>query len=142
MVRDWSSEDKIVVGYEDEKVKNMLNKLYEKFSEKIINTDTKTAEFIKYASNYCLASKISFFNELYLISKELDIDNSVVINSLIKDPRIGIYGTVNGKAYAGKCLPKDTLALQNHLIGRVRTPVLDSTIKINEVMKKKYGKRE
>jgi len=142
MIRDWSSEDKIVIGSEDEKIKHILNKIYEKFSEKIINTDTKTAEFIKYASNYCLASKISFFNELYLIAKELNIDNEVVINSLIKDPRIGIYGSVNGKAYGGKCLPKDTLALQKNLIGKLETPILDSTIKINEIMEKKYGKRE
>mgnify|MGYP001185223572 CR=1 FL=1 len=142
MIRDWSSEDKIVIGCDDEKIKHMLNKIYEKFYEKIINTDTKTAEFIKYASNYCLASKISFFNELYLISKELGIDNSVVVNSLIKDPRIGIYGSINGKAYGGKCLPKDTLALQKHLIDKLETPVLDSTIKINEIMEKKYGKRE
>ena len=142
MTRDWLSEDKIVIGSEDEKVKILLSELYHKFKDKIILTDTKTAELIKYASNYCLASKISFFNELFLISKKLGTDNTALVNALSVDPRIGKYGSVNGKAYAGKCLPKDTKALQYFLKDIIDSDMLDSTIKINEKMEKLYGRRE
>ena len=142
MTRDWLSEDKIVIGSEDEKVKSLLSDLYHKFKDKIILTDTKTAELIKYASNYCLASKISFFNELFLISKKLGTDNTALVNALSVDPRIGKYGSVNGKAYAGKCLPKDTKALQYFLKDIIDSDMLDSTIKINEKMEKLYGRRE
>jgi len=142
MNRDWSSEDKIVIGHEDDNIKNILTKLYYSLSEKIIFTDTKTSELIKYASNYCLASKISFFNELFEMSKNLGTDNEVLVKALSVDPRIGKYGTVNGKAYGGKCLPKDTKALQYFFKNNLETPMLNSTIKINKEMGEKYGIRE
>lgn len=142
MTRDWSSEDKIVIGSEDEKITSLLSELYDRFKDKIILTDTKTAELIKYASNYCLASKISFFNELFLISNKLGTDNAAVVKALSVDPRIGKYGSVNGKAYSGKCLPKDTKALQYFLKNIIESDMLDSTIKINDKMEKDYGRRE
>ena len=142
MTRDWSSEDKIVIGSEDEKITSLLSELYNQFKDKIILTDTKTAELIKYASNYCLASKISFFNELFLISNKLGTDNDAVVKALSVDPRIGKYGSVNGKAYGGKCLPKDTKALQYFLKNIIESDILDSTIKVNERMEKEYGRRE
>ena len=142
MKRDWTNEDKIVIGSEDENISSLLNKLYSKFEDKIINTDTQTSEMIKYASNYCLASKISFFNEIFEICKNLNIDNKIVINALSTDPRIGEYGSVNGKAYGGKCLPKDTKALQYFLKDKLNIPILDATIKTNSNMRNKYGVRE
>jgi len=142
MRRDWTNEDKIVIGSEDKNIRSILNEVYSKFENKIINTDTQTAEMIKYASNYCLASKISFFNEIFKICKNLNIDNKIVINALSVDPRIGKYGTINGKAYGGKCLPKDMKALQYFLKDKLDIPVLDATIKTNTNMRDKYGVRE
>ena len=142
MQRDWTNEDKIVIGSEDENIKSILNKVYSEFENKIINTDTETSEMIKYASNYCLASKISFFNEIFEICKKLKIDNKIVVDALITDPRIGEYGSVNGKAYGGKCLPKDTKALQYFLRDKLAIPMLDATLKTNSDMSDKYGVRE
>lgn len=142
MQRDWTNEDKIVIGSEDENIKSILNKVYSEFENKIINTDTETSEMIKYASNYCLASKISFFNEIFEICKKLKIDNKIVVDALIADPRIGEYGSVNGKAYGGKCLPKDTKALQYFLRDKLAIPMLDATLKTNSDMSDKYGVRE
>ena len=142
MKRDWSNEDKIVIGSEDASMRNMINKIYSGFEEKIINTDTKTAEMIKYASNVCLASRISFFNEMFEICKELGIDNELLTKSLSMDSRIGKYGTINGKAYGGKCLPKDTKALRYFLKDKLKSPMVDATVEINNKMKEKYGVRE
>jgi UDPglucose 6-dehydrogenase len=142
MQRNWTNEDKIVIGSEDENIKSILNKVYSEFENKIINTDTETSEMIKYASNYCLASKISFFNEIFEICKKLKIDNKIVVDALIADPRIGEYGSVNGKAYGGKCLPKDTKALQYFLRDKLAIPMLDATLKTNSDMSDKYGVRE
>lgn len=142
MRRDWTNEDKIVIGAENENIRSILNGVYSRFKNKIINTDTQTAEMIKYASNYCLASKVSFFNEIFKICKNLNIDNKIVVNALSVDPRIGEYGTINGKAYGGKCLPKDTKALQYFLKDKLDIPVLDATIKTNSNMRDKYGVRE
>jgi UDPglucose 6-dehydrogenase len=65
---------------------------------------------IKYASNLFLASKISFFNEIYTVCEKLEIDSNVVGQAVALDPRIGTYGTVGGKPFGGMCLPKDLAA--------------------------------
>lgn len=142
MKRDWSNEDKIVIGSEDNIIRKLLNEIYSEFEDKIIDTDTKTAEMIKYASNVCLASKISFFNEMFEICKKFDINNEVLTRALSMDSRIGKYGTINGKAYGGKCLPKDSKALQYFLKDKIDSPFIDATIKVNDKMKEKYGVRE
>jgi UDPglucose 6-dehydrogenase len=142
MKRDWSNEDKIVIGSEDDTIREILNKIYGDFENKIINTDTKTAEMIKYASNVCLASKISFFNEMFEICNEVGVDNIALTKALSMDSRIGKYGTINGKAYGGKCLPKDSKALQYFLREKLESPMIDATIEVNDKMKDKYGVRE
>ncbi len=62
---------------------------------------------IKYASNLFLATKISFFNEIYLICQELGVDSKVVGETVSLDKRIGKYGVQGGKPFGGMCFPKD-----------------------------------
>jgi len=61
----------------------------------------------KYAPNCTLATKISFWNEVFLICQKLGRDSRQVADTVGLDPRIGKYGSVHGKAFGGKCLPKD-----------------------------------
>jgi UDPglucose 6-dehydrogenase len=65
---------------------------------------------IKYTSNLFLASKISFFNEIYTVCEKLKIDSNIVGQAVALDPRIGAYGSVGGKPFGGMCLPKDLTA--------------------------------
>ena len=108
--KDFFTEDRIVIGEYDKKSGNILEELYKPLNKPIFRTDLKTAELIKYASNCMLATKISYWNEIFLICKELGIDSQGVANIVGLDPRIGKYGTVHGKAFGGKCLPKDLKA--------------------------------
>ena len=104
--------------------------------------DNKTAEMIKYASNLALACRISFWNEIFLICKELGIDSNIVAKAAAYDPRIGKYGTIHGKAFGGKCLPKDLKAFITFAEKYHDIPLLKAVYEVNEYMKRHYGVRE
>jgi UDPglucose 6-dehydrogenase len=110
----------------------------------IIRTDYKTAEIIKYANNLRLATAISFSNEIFQICEELGIDGQKVAEIISLDKRIGKYGSVCGKAFGGKCFPKDLLAMIRFTESNTKhNPVFLKAIHhVNEAMKRKYGVRE
>lgn len=140
--RDFFSQDRIVIGEYDRKSGDILEHLYKPLQKPIFRTNLRTAEMIKCAANCMLATKISFWNEMFLISKELGIDSQQVADIVALDPRVGKYGTVHRKAFGGKCLPKDLAALV-HFAQEYHHPMLLSAAKqINEHMAENYGIRE
>ena len=140
--KDFFTEDRIVIGEYDKKSGDALEELYKPLNKPIFRTDLKTAELIKYASNCMLATKISYWNEIFLICKELGIDSQIVADIVGLDPRIGKYGTIHGMAFGGKCLPKDLKAFIS-FAEKYRPPkLLKAVDDINEGMKEKYGVRE
>lgn len=143
-VLDFFSGNRIVIGEHDEKAGNMLERIYQDMDAPVVRTDLETAEMIKYASNCMLATKISYWNEIYLICKELEVDSEKVANTVAMDPRIGKYGTVHGKAFGGKCLPKDLRALINFSKKRLGQEVklLQAVKEVNKYIAEKYGVRE
>lgn len=126
----------------DKKSGDVLEEIYKPLNKPIFRTNLKTAETIKYASNCMLATKISYWNEIFLICKELGIDSQEVANIVGLDPRIGKYGTVHGKAFGGKCLPKDLKAFIAFAEEYHELKLLKGADDINEEMRKKYGLRE
>lgn len=105
--RSFFNEDRIVVGELDKRSGNLLASLYSSLGVPIIRTDLKTAEMIKFACNCVLASRISYWNEIFYICQRAGVDSNTVAHAAAMDRRIGKYGTVHGKAFGGKCLPKD-----------------------------------
>jgi len=140
--KDFFTEDRIVIGEYDKRSGDVLEELYKPLNKPIFRTDLRTAELIKYASNCMLATKISYWNEIFLICKELDIDSQIVANIVGLDPRIGKYGTVHGKAFGGKCLPKDLKAFISFAEKYRKPKLLKAVDEINEAIKEKYGVRE
>jgi nucleotide sugar dehydrogenase len=108
--KTWASQDRIVIGELDKRSGDALQSLYKPINIPIIRTDLTTAEMIKYASNCALAARISYWNEIHYISRILGINSTVVAQVAGMDARVGEYGTVHGKAFGGKCLPKDLQA--------------------------------
>ena len=140
--KDFFTEDRIVIGEYDKNSGDVLEELYKPLNKPIFRTDLKTAETIKYASNCMLATKISYWNEIFLICKDLGIDSHVIADVVGLDPRIGKYGTVHGKAFGGKCLPKDLKAFVS-FAEKYRDPkLLKAVDELNEEIKAKYGVRE
>jgi UDPglucose 6-dehydrogenase len=140
--KDFFTEDRIVIGEYDKRSGDVLEKLYRPLNKPIFRVDLKTAEMVKYAANCMLATKISYWNEIFLICKELGINSHVVAEIASLDPRIGKYGTVHGKAFGGKCLPKDLKAFLKFVKRYRRPKILKAVDEINEEMKEKFGVRE
>jgi UDPglucose 6-dehydrogenase len=140
--KDFFTEDRIVIGEYDRRSGDVLEEIYKPLNKPIFRTDLKTAEMIKYASNCMLAMKISYWNEIFLICKKLGIDSRTIADVVSIDPRIGKYGTVHGKAFGGKCLPKDLKAFISFAKRYYEPKLLKAVDDINEEMKKKYGVRE
>jgi len=140
--RDFFTEDRIVIGEYDKISGDTLEEIYKPLNKPIFRTDLRTAEMIKYASNCMLATKISYWNEIFLICKELGVDSQIIADVVGLDPRIGKYGTVHGKAFGGKCLPKDLKAFVSFAEQYHKAKLLKAVDDINEEIKEKYGVRE
>jgi UDPglucose 6-dehydrogenase len=118
-----------------------LHALYEPFGAPIVETDTTTAETIKYAHNLYNATKISFFNEFHLVAERLGID-SQLIGSVVSRSAEGMwraeYGTRGGRPYDGACLPKDTVGFLSFARGLgLEMPLLAATVEVNEEMERR-----
>lgn len=83
--------------------------------KRYIQTDTTTAEFVKYMENSFYATKIAYCYEMYEIAKTCGIDWNEARELWLADPRINPMHTAvfqeNDWPFAGKCLPKDTSAI-------------------------------
>jgi UDPglucose 6-dehydrogenase len=140
---DFLNPDRVIVGELDQKSGDIMEKLYCPFNCPIIRTDLDTAEMIKYVSNLYLASKISFFNEVFLTCKSLGLDAHTISEAASLDPRIGKYGIYGGKPYGGKCFPKDMAAfLAFAKSNNLDIKILDAVNEVNKIMASLAEKEE
>jgi len=110
-VSDFLNPDRIIIGVETEKARDILVKIYEKFKDRILVTNIDTAEIIKHASNSYLALKISYINLIAELCEKTDADVNQVAKGMGFDPRIGSQFLKAGLGYGGSCFPKDIRAL-------------------------------
>lgn len=111
-IKDFQDPDRVVLGTEDPKSLEMLKELYSFVNCDILETDTATAEMIKYASNSFLAVKISFINEIANMSEKMGVDIDLVAKGMGMDSRISPKFLRPGIGYGGSCFPKDVKALK------------------------------
>jgi UDPglucose 6-dehydrogenase len=141
--RSFLDEPLIVIGEWDRKSGDCLVRLYDALKKPILRTNPVTAEMIKYASNCALATRISYWNEIFYVCKLLDIDSDVVAQAVAMDQRIGKYGTIHGKAFGGRCLPKDLAAFIRFSMDRGYDPkLLRAVQEVNERIQSDRGVRE
>jgi UDPglucose 6-dehydrogenase len=113
-IKDFMSPDRVVVGVESEKAKDVLSKLYRPFllnNFRVIFTDIPSAEMIKYAANSMLATRISFMNDIANLCERVGADVNMVRKGIGSDSRIGNKFLYPGCGYGGSCFPKDVKAL-------------------------------
>ena len=114
-VDDFMSPQRIVVGVEQEKDYELLEKIYKFFikREKVpfIKTNIATAELIKYTANSFLAMKVAFINEVAEIASNIGANIEDISYAIGLDNRIGNKFLNPGPGYGGSCFPKDTKAL-------------------------------
>ena len=110
-VSDFLHPDRIVIGVESERARNVLVDIYKKFKDHLLVTNIDTAELIKHASNSFLALKISYINLISELCEKTDADVELVAQGMGMDPRIGDQFLRAGIGYGGSCFPKDIRAL-------------------------------
>lgn len=112
-VYDVLNGERIVIGTDSNKAREILIKVHEPFNIPIQVTDLRSAELIKYAANSFLAMKISFINEIANLAEKVGADVLEVAKGIGSDSRIGTKFLNAGIGYGGACFPKDTLGIIN-----------------------------
>lgn len=113
-VDDFMRPDRVVVGVESERAKEIMGRLYRPFmltNDRMLFTDIPSAEMIKYAANSMLATRISFMNDIANLCERVGADVSMVRKGIGSDSRIGAKFLYPGCGYGGSCFPKDVKAL-------------------------------
>jgi UDPglucose 6-dehydrogenase len=113
-VEDFMKPDRIVVGADSVRARELMRELYKDFSrnhDRILFMGVRDAEMTKYVSNAMLATKISFMNEIANLCDRLGVDVENVRLGIGSDSRIGYSFIYPGCGYGGSCFPKDVRAL-------------------------------
>ena len=112
-VHDFFNPDRIVVGANTEKARNVIRELYKPFEGKtnMLFVKRRSSETIKYASNAFLAIKIHYINEMANFCEKTGADITEVAKGMGLDSRIGNRFLNPGPGYGGSCFPKDTMAM-------------------------------
>lgn len=113
-VEDFMKPDRVVIGAEDQRARDMMKQLYSPFVRQgnpILFMDVRSAEMTKYAANSYLAARISFMNEVANLCELAGADVDSVRLGMGSDSRIGKRFLFPGVGYGGSCFPKDVKAL-------------------------------
>lgn len=113
-VKDFMSPDRVVVGVESERARELMQRLYRPFllnNFRVIFMDVPSAEMTKYAANSMLATRISFMNDIANLCELVGADVNMVRRGIGTDMRIGNKFLYPGCGYGGSCFPKDVKAL-------------------------------
>ena len=115
-IKDFMSPDRVVVGTESEKAKEVMTRLYKPFlinNFRVIFMDIPSAEMTKYAANAMLATRISFMNDIANLCERVGANVDSVRKGIGTDSRIGSKFLYAGCGYGGSCFPKDVKALMH-----------------------------
>jgi UDPglucose 6-dehydrogenase len=113
-VDDFMKPDRVVIGTNSERARNLLSELYAPFVRQgnpVLFMDVRSSELTKYAANSFLAMKISFMNEIAQLCERMGADVDMVRRGIGSDERIGKRFLFSGIGYGGSCFPKDVQAL-------------------------------
>lgn len=141
-VNDTFAPDRVVIGTNSSKAKNILLELHKPVKGERINTNLESAELIKYASNAMLATKISYANLFADLSEKTGADVESILTAVGLDKRIGRSFLYPGIGFGGSCLPKDVNALI-HIAEelKVDSSLFKSVTKINENARNRFIKK-
>jgi|TARA_B110000438_G_scaffold297352_1_gene343619 UDPglucose 6-dehydrogenase len=153
-VDDFENQSRLLLGgslKSTTKIKQIFSAVFRK-TPRIIKTDAKSAELVKYVTNTFLATKVSFANEIYKLCETLDLDYDKIIEMATLDPRLGdshwgVPGPDGDFGYGGHCFPKDLAAIiqmskekgsLNHVLKATQTT--NDTVRNNRDWEKMKGR--
>ena len=144
-IRDFKHPDRIVIGTEHSRAKEVMAELYRPLylnAAPIVYTTRRTAELIKYAANALLATKITFINEIADLCEKVGADVQEVARGIGLDNRIGPKFLHPGPGFGGSCFPKDSVALiktaHDHDIS---LRIVEAVVTVNETRKRAMARK-
>jgi len=144
-IRDFKLPDRVVVGTEDARARDVMTELYRPLylnRSPIMFTDRRTAELIKYAANAFLATKITFINEIADLAEKVGADVQEIARGIGLDNRIGSKFLHAGPGFGGSCFPKDAVALlktgQDH---EVPLRIIEAVVAVNDARKRAMARK-
>ena len=115
---DFINQSRFIIGGNPEHVSKVADMYRWRFGKSVptIETNYETAELIKYMNNCFLATKVSFMNEMKLVSDSCGADWELAVEGFIRDGRIGhshinVPGHDGKLGFGGSCFPKDIQAM-------------------------------
>ena len=138
-IADFMRPDRVVVGAEDARAREVMRGLYAPFTRTgapVMMMDCASAELCKYAANAMLATRISFMNEIASVCERVSADVDDVRRAIAADHRIGPAFLFPGVGYGGSCFPKDVKALirSSRDVG-FTSEILESVERVNDRQK-------
>jgi UDPglucose 6-dehydrogenase len=144
-IQDFKHPDRIVVGTDDPRAREVLAALYRPLylnAAPIFYVNRRTAELIKYASNAFLATKITFINEIADLCEQVGADVQDIARGMGLDNRIGSKFLHPGPGFGGSCFPKDATALlktaQDH---GVALRIVETVSAVNDQRKRAMARK-
>jgi UDPglucose 6-dehydrogenase len=144
-IRDFKLPDRIVVGTDDPRAREVMAALYRPLylnAAPILYTGRRTAELIKYAANAFLATKVTFINEIAELCEKIGADVQEVARGIGLDNRIGTKFLHAGPGFGGSCFPKDAQALiktaQDHA---APLRIVEAVLAVNDVRKRAMARK-
>lgn len=138
-IDDFMKPDRVVIGVESERAKDLLTRLYKPMllnNFRVIFMDIPSAEMTKYAANSMLATRISFMNDIANLCELVGADVNMVRKGIGTDSRIGSKFLYSGCGYGGSCFPKDVKALIKTAVKNgYDMRVLNAVEEVNEYQK-------
>ena len=150
-IDDFMKPDRVVIGAEDDRAREMMLELYAPFTRTdapIMVMDCASAELAKYAANAMLATRISFMNEVANVCEAVGADVDQVRRAVGSDRRIGTSFLFSGIGYGGSCFPKDVKAMMRfaedadydfRILRAVEDVNLNQKTRLVAKMKKHFG---
>ncbi len=144
-IRDFKHPDRIVVGTDDARAKDVMNELYRPLylnAAPILYTGRRTAELIKYAANSFLATKITFINEIADLAEKVGADVQEIARGIGLDNRIGSKFLHAGPGFGGSCFPKDLVALvKTSHDNAVPLRIIETVVAVNDQRKRAMARK-
>ena len=128
-----------VLGSRSARTVERMVHLYEPFGGEVCTfTNPAKAELVKCAHNLYNATKISFWNEMWIVASRLGFSSDEIATVVARSAEGSInpnYGIRGGMPFGGACLPKDTygfIGFANEL--GVDVSLLEAVALVNENM--------
>lgn len=143
-IEDSFNPDRVIIGCDPGYAQGVLVDVFKTLHVPVVCVSTMTSELIKLVSNAWLSTQISFWNQIYELTKKMGLNSEEVANAVTLDKRISEYGSnMIGKAFGGVCLPKDLDSIINLCEWQKVSPDIFSAVKdVNIRLGGEYGKNQ